>query len=194
MIPCNVMDNVVTRIQRIMGTPNEEVWPSVSSLPDYKPTFPQWSRQDIARIVSTLDEAGIDMLKVFKLSNYLFIFMLISFFFPSAPLNMILPNVFRVRFFTPHGKRNSLSYLSSDQQNERLCTLISQIIDLRFRYYRRLRMSCLTRCYLSFSDVCNPAVFFLGFCLHELSFLNFGCRFKYPDAFTLLSSSRSLPE
>ena len=54
---------------RIMGTPNEEVWPSVSSLPDYKPTFPQWSRQDIARIVSTLDEAGIDMLKVWKLSK-----------------------------------------------------------------------------------------------------------------------------
>jgi len=53
----------IFKIFRIMGTPNEEVWPSVSSLPDYKPTFPQWSRQDIARIVSTLDEAGIDMLK-----------------------------------------------------------------------------------------------------------------------------------
>ena len=55
--------------KRILGTPNEEIWPSVSSLPDYKPTFPQWSRQDIARIVSTLDEAGIDMLKVWELSN-----------------------------------------------------------------------------------------------------------------------------
>ena len=54
--------------KRILGTPNEEVWPSVSSLPDYKPTFPQWSRQDIARIVSTLDEVGIDMLKVWELS------------------------------------------------------------------------------------------------------------------------------
>ena len=55
--------------KRILGTPNEEIWPSVSSLPDYKPTFPQWSRQDVARIVSTLDEAGIDMLKVRELSN-----------------------------------------------------------------------------------------------------------------------------
>jgi len=53
----------IFKIFRILGTPNEEVWPSVSSLPDYKPTFPQWSRQDVARIVSTLDEAGIDMLK-----------------------------------------------------------------------------------------------------------------------------------
>jgi len=53
----------IFRIFRILGTPNEEVWPSVSALPDYKPTFPQWSRQDIGRIVSTLDDAGIDMLK-----------------------------------------------------------------------------------------------------------------------------------
>jgi len=53
----------IFKIFRILGTPNEEVWPSVSSLPDYKPTFPQWSRQDVARFVSTLDEVAIDMLK-----------------------------------------------------------------------------------------------------------------------------------
>lgn len=60
-------------LRRILGTPNEEVWPSVSSLPDYKPTFPQWSRQDVARIVSTLDEAGIDMLKVWKIIQQSFL-------------------------------------------------------------------------------------------------------------------------
>ncbi|KAF8197097.1 kinase-like domain-containing protein [Pholiota molesta] len=53
----------IFKIFRILGTPSEESWPGVSQLPDYKPTFPQWSRQDVARIVSTLDEAGIDMLK-----------------------------------------------------------------------------------------------------------------------------------
>ncbi|KAF9483692.1 Pkinase-domain-containing protein [Pholiota conissans] len=47
----------------ILGTPSEDSWPGVSQLPDYKPTFPQWSRQDVARIVSTLDQAGIDFLK-----------------------------------------------------------------------------------------------------------------------------------
>ncbi|KIM44221.1 hypothetical protein M413DRAFT_67974, partial [Hebeloma cylindrosporum] len=47
----------------ILGTPSEELWPGVSSLPDYKPTFPQWSRQDLARIVNTLGEDGLDMLK-----------------------------------------------------------------------------------------------------------------------------------
>jgi len=49
---------------RILGTPSEESWPGVSSLPDYKPTFPQWSKQDLARIVNTLGEDGLDMLKV----------------------------------------------------------------------------------------------------------------------------------
>jgi len=49
---------------RILGTPNEQGWPGVSDLPDYKPTFPQWSRQELAKIVPTLDETGLDMLKV----------------------------------------------------------------------------------------------------------------------------------
>ncbi|KAF8346316.1 CMGC/CDK/CDC2 protein kinase [Amanita rubescens] len=54
---------VISITCRILGTPNEQIWPGVSSLPDYKTTFPQWSRQDLARIVPTLDEVGIDMLK-----------------------------------------------------------------------------------------------------------------------------------
>ncbi|KAJ2933160.1 hypothetical protein H1R20_g3885, partial [Candolleomyces eurysporus] len=53
----------IFKIFRILGTPNDEGWPGVSSLPDYKPTFPQWSKQELAKIVPTLDEAGLDMLK-----------------------------------------------------------------------------------------------------------------------------------
>jgi len=53
----------IFKIFRILGTPNEDVWPTVSVLPDYKPTFPQWSSQDLARIVKTLNEAGMDLLK-----------------------------------------------------------------------------------------------------------------------------------
>lgn len=85
--------------KRILGTPNEEIWPSVSSLPDYKPTFPQWSRQDVARIVSTLDENGIDMLMVRELSNPPYFIIFTFFLLSSAPLRMILRNVFPVRFF-----------------------------------------------------------------------------------------------
>lgn len=49
---------------RILGTPNEDNWPGVRQLPDYKPTFPQWSRQDLAHVVPQLDESGIDILSV----------------------------------------------------------------------------------------------------------------------------------
>lgn len=49
---------------RILGTPNEDNWPGVRQLPDYKPTFPQWSQQDLSRVVPQLDDAGIDILSV----------------------------------------------------------------------------------------------------------------------------------
>ena len=48
----------------MLGTPNEEAWPGVKQLPDYKPTFPQWSAQNLAEQVPYLDAAGIDLLKV----------------------------------------------------------------------------------------------------------------------------------
>lgn len=54
---------------RILGTPNEENWPGVRQLPDYKPTFPQWSRQDLEAIVPQLDDAGIDILVVSSQSD-----------------------------------------------------------------------------------------------------------------------------
>lgn len=57
---------------RVLGTPNEESWPGVKQLADYKPTFPQWSAQDLAEQVPYLDEAGIDLLKV----NFVFFPML----------------------------------------------------------------------------------------------------------------------
>lgn len=53
----------IFKIFRILGTPSEDSWPGVSSLPDYKPTFPQWSAQDLGRIVSLLDAHGLDLLK-----------------------------------------------------------------------------------------------------------------------------------
>lgn len=55
----------------MLGTPNEESWPGVKQLADYKPTFPQWSAQDLAEQVPYLDEAGIDLLKVMNCSPFL---------------------------------------------------------------------------------------------------------------------------
>jgi hypothetical protein len=47
-----------------MGTPNDEIWPGVSELPDYKSTFPQWSPQPLENIIKNLDEVGLDVLQV----------------------------------------------------------------------------------------------------------------------------------
>jgi len=49
------------RIFRILGTPNERVWPGVSQLPEYKSTFPAWSPQNLASYVSH-DHTILDLL------------------------------------------------------------------------------------------------------------------------------------
>ncbi|KAF9780633.1 Pkinase-domain-containing protein [Thelephora terrestris] len=53
----------IFRIFRIMGTPNEERWPGVSQLPDYKPTFPQWPGADLASQFPSLEAQGVDLVK-----------------------------------------------------------------------------------------------------------------------------------
>ena len=39
------------RIFRILKTPTEELWPGVSSLPDYKDTFPAWNSYNLPQQV-----------------------------------------------------------------------------------------------------------------------------------------------
>ena len=45
-----------------LGTPNNEVWPEVESLQDYKNTFPKWKPESLASHVKTLDENSLDLL------------------------------------------------------------------------------------------------------------------------------------
>ncbi|KAK8190244.1 cell division control protein 2 [Phyllosticta capitalensis] len=52
----------IFKIFRILGTPSESEWPGVTSFPDFKPSFPKWHRTDIAAIVPTLDDNGLDLL------------------------------------------------------------------------------------------------------------------------------------
>ncbi|XP_064953701.1 cell division control protein 2 homolog isoform X2 [Musa acuminata AAA Group] len=49
-------------IFRVLGTPNEETWPGVTSFPDFKSSFTIWRRRDLATVVPTLEPAGIDLL------------------------------------------------------------------------------------------------------------------------------------
>ncbi|BAT74052.1 hypothetical protein LR48_Vigan464s001600 [Vigna angularis] len=50
------------KIFRILGTPNEDTWPGVTSLPDFKSAFPKWQPKDLKTVVPNLDPAGLDLL------------------------------------------------------------------------------------------------------------------------------------
>ncbi|KAJ5173156.1 Cyclin-dependent kinase 1 [Penicillium capsulatum] len=52
----------IFKIFRVLGTPDEETWPGVTSFPDYKATFPKWKRPD-AELVPGLEEAGQQLLE-----------------------------------------------------------------------------------------------------------------------------------
>lgn len=46
------------------GTPDENTWPGVTQLPDYKCTFPKWPATHLGDSVDNLDLDGLDLLKV----------------------------------------------------------------------------------------------------------------------------------
>lgn len=47
-----------------LGTPGEDVWPGVTSYPDFKSSFPKWKRDYSNPLVNTLDEAGLELLEM----------------------------------------------------------------------------------------------------------------------------------
>ena len=53
------------RIFRVLGTPNEKIWPGVTSFKDYKMTFPNWRPQPLEKSIANLnlDIAGMDLLR-----------------------------------------------------------------------------------------------------------------------------------
>lgn len=53
----------IFRIFRTLGTPTENDWPGVKSLPDYKASFPQWAGVSLAKAVPSLDAAGLELLR-----------------------------------------------------------------------------------------------------------------------------------
>jgi len=50
------------RIFKYMGTPNEDTWPGVSSLPEYKKDFPVYHSQPLNTVVLRLDENSHQLL------------------------------------------------------------------------------------------------------------------------------------
>ncbi|PWY82309.1 cell division control protein 2 kinase [Aspergillus eucalypticola CBS 122712] len=52
----------IFKIFRLLGTPDEAIWPGVTSFPDFKPTFPKWKRDETRALVPDLEEDGLDLL------------------------------------------------------------------------------------------------------------------------------------
>ena len=48
---------------RLLGTPNEDVWPGVGKLPNWH-EYPQWNVSKLSSVIPSLDADGIDLLEV----------------------------------------------------------------------------------------------------------------------------------
>jgi len=55
----------IFKIFRLLGTPDERIWPGVTSFPDFKATFPKWKRETTRALVPGLEENGLDLLDAF---------------------------------------------------------------------------------------------------------------------------------
>jgi len=53
----------IFKIFRILGTPNEDVWPGVTYLTDWNDDFPVWPSLQLSRFTPDLCEAGVDLLE-----------------------------------------------------------------------------------------------------------------------------------
>ncbi|UOH80336.1 hypothetical protein LQV05_002987 [Cryptococcus neoformans] len=53
---------LIPKNHRVLGTPDEDVWPGVRGLPDYKPTFPQWHPVELADVIKGFEADGIDLI------------------------------------------------------------------------------------------------------------------------------------
>lgn len=49
-------------IFKLLGTPDEDIWPGVTSLRDWH-EFPQWKQQPLDRVFPKLEPAGVDLMK-----------------------------------------------------------------------------------------------------------------------------------
>lgn len=58
-------------MHRLLGTPDEDVWPGVTSLPDYKTTFPNWHAKDLQEHITGSTDESAELLIVRRLPRFL---------------------------------------------------------------------------------------------------------------------------
>ena len=54
--------NKFPKVNSLLGTPDETIWPGVTSFPDFKPSFPKWKRDPTRKLVPGLEPHGLDLL------------------------------------------------------------------------------------------------------------------------------------
>lgn len=52
--------DTIFKIFKLLGTPNDAIWPGLKDLPDFKPTFPQWNYDPSGRITELLAKRNND--------------------------------------------------------------------------------------------------------------------------------------
>lgn len=57
------------RIFRVLTTPDEKNWPGVSSLREYKATFPCWSVNNLSTHAKNINDSGMDLLQQMLIYN-----------------------------------------------------------------------------------------------------------------------------
>lgn len=51
------------KIFKIRGTPTADEWAGITELPEYKPDFPQYEKEDLSNYVPGLSADGLDLLE-----------------------------------------------------------------------------------------------------------------------------------
>ena len=69
LFPGSDVDDQLKRIFKLLGTPTEESWPSMTSLPEYKP-FPMYhATASLSQVVPKLNAKGRDLLSKLLICN-----------------------------------------------------------------------------------------------------------------------------
>jgi len=63
LFPGNTDTDQLQKIFKVLGTPNEIMWPTVTELPDWKPDYTQYPAQEWGTIVPNLERQGEELLE-----------------------------------------------------------------------------------------------------------------------------------
>jgi len=62
LFPGNTDQDQLQRIFKLLGTPNEKMWPTITELPDWKTDFTQYEGQAWSALVPQLETSGVELM------------------------------------------------------------------------------------------------------------------------------------